>query len=175
MIIPVFSVFLRDGNKIVFTPVFRILYGYYRFAVVRFFFQLILGITRFKRNFRFVAFFFYFQLELIDFSAVFHDFIGVRLLVVFYFLLEFNVSVFIRVCDEFDFHFAFAVFFLDFAFAFYNIFVISDDEFTVYFAFALIVIVVTVTAVIFVIMNLVVDIVYAYLDPRIKYGAKEEG
>ncbi|MFR1637890.1 MAG: ABC transporter permease subunit [Eggerthellaceae bacterium] len=30
-------------------------------------------------------------------------------------------------------------------------------------------------AVIFVIMNLVVDIVYAYLDPRIKYGAKEEG
>ena len=30
-------------------------------------------------------------------------------------------------------------------------------------------------AVIFVIMNLLVDIVYAWLDPRIKYGAKEEG
>lgn len=35
--------------------------------------------------------------------------------------------------------------------------------------------VVLLIAVIFVIMNLVVDIVYAYLDPRIKYGAKEEG
>ena len=35
--------------------------------------------------------------------------------------------------------------------------------------------IVLLVAVIFVIMNLVVDIVYAYLDPRIKYGAKEEG
>ncbi|MEG1097339.1 MAG: ABC transporter permease [Raoultibacter sp.] len=35
--------------------------------------------------------------------------------------------------------------------------------------------VVLLIAVIFVIMNLIVDIVYAYLDPRIKYGAKEEG
>lgn len=35
--------------------------------------------------------------------------------------------------------------------------------------------VVLLVAVIFVIMNLVVDIVYAYLDPRIKYGTKEEG
>ena len=30
-------------------------------------------------------------------------------------------------------------------------------------------------AVIFVVMNLVVDIIYAWLDPRIKYGTKEEG
>ncbi len=30
-------------------------------------------------------------------------------------------------------------------------------------------------AVIFVVMNLLVDIIYAYLDPRIKYGTKEEG
>lgn len=35
--------------------------------------------------------------------------------------------------------------------------------------------IVLLVAVIFVVMNLVVDIVYAYLDPRIKYGAKEEG
>ncbi|MEG0775937.1 MAG: ABC transporter permease [Raoultibacter sp.] len=35
--------------------------------------------------------------------------------------------------------------------------------------------VVLLIAVIFVIMNLLVDIVYAYLDPRIKYGTKEEG
>lgn len=35
--------------------------------------------------------------------------------------------------------------------------------------------IVLLVAVIFVIMNLVVDIVYAYLDPRIKYGAKDEG
>ena len=35
--------------------------------------------------------------------------------------------------------------------------------------------IVLLVAVIFVIMNLIVDIVYAYLDPRIKYGAKEEG
>lgn len=35
--------------------------------------------------------------------------------------------------------------------------------------------IVLLVAVIFVIMNLVVDIVYAWLDPRIKYGSKEEG
>ena len=35
--------------------------------------------------------------------------------------------------------------------------------------------VVLLVAVIFVFMNLFVDIVYAWLDPRIKYGAKEEG
>ena len=35
--------------------------------------------------------------------------------------------------------------------------------------------VVLLVAVIFVFMNLVVDIIYAWLDPRIKYGAKEEG
>ena len=35
--------------------------------------------------------------------------------------------------------------------------------------------IVLLVAVIFVIMNLLVDIVYAWLDPRIKYGAKEEG
>ncbi len=35
--------------------------------------------------------------------------------------------------------------------------------------------VVLLVAVIFVFMNLLVDIVYAWLDPRIKYGAKEEG
>ncbi len=35
--------------------------------------------------------------------------------------------------------------------------------------------IVLLVAVIFVVMNLIVDIVYAYLDPRIKYGAKEEG
>lgn len=35
--------------------------------------------------------------------------------------------------------------------------------------------IVLLVAVIFVVMNLVVDIVYAYLDPRIKYGTKEEG
>jgi peptide/nickel transport system permease protein len=34
--------------------------------------------------------------------------------------------------------------------------------------------VVLLIAVIFVFMNLIVDIVYAYLDPRIKYGTKEE-
>ena len=35
--------------------------------------------------------------------------------------------------------------------------------------------VVLLVAVIFVFMNLLVDIIYAWLDPRIKYGAKEEG
>ena len=35
--------------------------------------------------------------------------------------------------------------------------------------------VVLLVAVIFVLMNLIVDVVYAYLDPRIKYGTKEEG
>ena len=35
--------------------------------------------------------------------------------------------------------------------------------------------VVLLVAVIFVFMNLIVDIIYAYLDPRIKYGNKEEG
>ena len=35
--------------------------------------------------------------------------------------------------------------------------------------------IVILVAVIFVFMNLIVDIIYAYLDPRIKYGAKEEG
>lgn len=35
--------------------------------------------------------------------------------------------------------------------------------------------VVLLVAVIFVFMNLFVDIIYAWLDPRIKYGAKEEG
>lgn len=35
--------------------------------------------------------------------------------------------------------------------------------------------VVLLIAVIFVIVNLVVDIIYAYLDPRISYGKKEEG
>ena len=35
--------------------------------------------------------------------------------------------------------------------------------------------IVLLVAVIFVVMNLVVDIIYAWLDPRIKYGTKEEG
>ena len=35
--------------------------------------------------------------------------------------------------------------------------------------------VVLLVAVIFVFMNLIVDIIYAYLDPRIKYGNREEG
>lgn len=35
--------------------------------------------------------------------------------------------------------------------------------------------IVLMVAVIFVVMNLIVDIIYAYLDPRIKYGAKDEG
>lgn len=35
--------------------------------------------------------------------------------------------------------------------------------------------IVILVAVIFVFMNLIVDIIYAYLDPRIKFGAKEEG
>jgi peptide/nickel transport system permease protein len=35
--------------------------------------------------------------------------------------------------------------------------------------------VVLLVAVIFVIINLIVDIIYAYLDPRIKYGPKDEG
>ncbi|MGN1097321.1 MAG: peptide ABC transporter permease, partial [Clostridia bacterium] len=33
--------------------------------------------------------------------------------------------------------------------------------------------VVLIIATIFVLMNLVVDIIYAFLDPRIKYGKKE--
>ena len=35
--------------------------------------------------------------------------------------------------------------------------------------------IVLLVAVIFVVMNLIVDIIYAWLDPRIKYGTKEEG
>lgn len=35
--------------------------------------------------------------------------------------------------------------------------------------------IVLLVAVIFVFMNLIVDIIYAYLDPRIKYGTKDEG
>lgn len=35
--------------------------------------------------------------------------------------------------------------------------------------------VVLLIAVIFVVINLIVDIIYAYLDPRIKYGTKDEG
>jgi peptide/nickel transport system permease protein len=35
--------------------------------------------------------------------------------------------------------------------------------------------IVLLVAVIFVIVNLVADLIYAYLDPRIKYGSKKEG
>jgi len=35
--------------------------------------------------------------------------------------------------------------------------------------------IVLLVAVIFVLVNLIADLIYAYLDPRIKYGSKKEG